>query len=75
VRRKVFVLRLRFERQHQQLSQGGVADLAQIPQPVVSQIERGRVVPTPDELRRLADILNVVPPEDLLLDVVVGSSR
>jgi transcriptional regulator with XRE-family HTH domain len=69
------VLRLKFERQNKQLPQMRIARLARIAQPVISQIERGRLVPTPAQLARLADVFGVKP-EDLLKDVVVlGPSR
>jgi transcriptional regulator with XRE-family HTH domain len=69
------VLRIRFERTNQKLSQSHVALHAGIPQPTLSLIEIGRLVPTPDELQRLAAALRVKP-DDLLRDVaVLGSSR
>lgn len=69
------MLRLKFERQHRQLSQHAVASLAHIPQPQVSQIERGRLKPSEAQLRRLADVFHV-PPTDLLIDVaILGASR
>jgi transcriptional regulator with XRE-family HTH domain len=69
------VLRLKFERQNRQQSQMRVASVARIAQSVLSQIERGRLVPTDDELQRLAAVFGV-PPDDLLKDVaVLGPSR
>lgn len=65
------MLRLHFERSHRKLSQAQVARAARIPQPYVSAIERGRLVPTADELQRLAAVFGV-PPGDLLKDVAVA---
>ena len=61
--------RLKYERENQNLSQYRLAADAGINPPRLSLIERGRKIPTPEELRRLADILNVYPPEDLLKDI------
>jgi transcriptional regulator with XRE-family HTH domain len=68
------VLRLKFERISRGLSQQGVTDLTQIPQPAVSLIETGRVVPTPEELQRLADVFGV-PPAILLKHVAPKVAR
>ena len=69
------MLRLKFERQNQQLSQMGVAHVARVPQPVISLIENGRLTPTRAQLLRLADVFHVAP-DDLLKDVaVLGPSR
>jgi transcriptional regulator with XRE-family HTH domain len=62
------VLRLRYERFRRGLSQAGIAAAARVPQPMVSLIERGRLVPTPAQLTRLAAVLDI-PPDDLLRDV------
>lgn len=53
------MLRIIFERQHQQISQTAVARLADIPQPTISQIERGRLKPTEAQLARLAAVFKV----------------
>lgn len=67
--------RLKYERTSRQLSQHTVARLSKIPQPHVSAIERGRFVPSPAQLQRLADTFRVAP-EDLLREVaVLGPSR
>ena len=58
-------------------SQKAVSLGANIPQPTISLIEQGRLIPTPAQLKRLADVFGVAP-EDLLKDVVVverGPSR
>jgi transcriptional regulator with XRE-family HTH domain len=65
------VLRLKFERDRRRLSQTRVAVAANIWQPTYSAIETGRLRPTAAQLQRLADIFNISPPEDLLVDVVV----
>ena len=69
--------RLQFERQSLGLSQQAIATLAGAPvsQNLVSGLERGRMVPTPEELQALARALKVTPPEDLLKDVTVLRSR
>ena len=69
------MLRVKFERQHQNLSQHAVAVVTQVPQPEISRIETGRLKPTPAQLERLAKFFNVAP-EDLLRDVaILGPSR
>ncbi|HXG69769.1 MAG TPA: helix-turn-helix transcriptional regulator [Gemmatimonadaceae bacterium] len=70
----VFVLRLRFERTNRRLSQHALAQVAHIPQPQIAQIELGRLIPTPAQLKRLAAALGV-PAYELLKDVVVAVSR
>lgn len=61
--------RLKFERTNKRLSQTHVAHVAHIPQPTLSQIELGRLVPTPEELQRLAAVFGLTPSE--LLEPVV----
>ena len=68
------MLRLRFERTHRRLSQAAVSEAADIAQPTLSLIERGRIVPTSEELRRLAAVFRVEPGE-LLRDVAMLESR
>lgn len=68
------MLRVLHERLNRRLSQVAVAALAPIHQPTLSQIERGRIVPTRDELRRLARVYGVSPPSELLKDVAVLES-
>ena len=68
------MLRIRFERTNQQLSQHAVASAARIPQPTLSLIELGRLHPTPTQLARLADVFKVAP-DDLLKDIAVVGSR
>jgi transcriptional regulator with XRE-family HTH domain len=59
----VLVLRIRFERQNRQQSQTRIARVARIAQPVLSQIETGRLIPTPAQLVRLAAVFDVEPSE------------
>ena len=66
--------RLKFERLHRQLSQHAIASAASIAQPVVSQIENGRLKPTEKQLDRLAAVFSVGR-DDLLKDVAVLGSR
>jgi transcriptional regulator with XRE-family HTH domain len=68
------VTRLRFERTHRRLSQAHASRAARIPQPTLSHIEIGRLIPTDKQLQRLADVFGV-PPDDLLKDVVVLGPR
>jgi transcriptional regulator with XRE-family HTH domain len=65
---------LRFERNARQISQASVATATGIHQPLISAIERGRLIPSPEQLQRLADVFHVRP-EDLLRDVVVLGPR
>ena len=70
------MLLVKFERLQQRLSQDVVGLVAHIPQPIISLIECGRLVPTPAQLERLAKALNVQPPEALLEPVTsVGTER
>ena len=66
--------RLKFERTNRRLSQRRLANAARLHQPELSQIERGRLVPTPEELERLAEVLHVDASE-LMTRVVLGPSR
>lgn len=59
--------RLRQARLEAKLSQQTVARLANIPQPTVSLIETGRLIPLPEHLDRLATTLGVPSTELLLL--------
>lgn len=69
------MLRIRFERTNQRLSQHAVALLARIPQPALSSIEIGRLKPTPAQLDRLAAVFRVAP-DDLLKEIaVLGPTR
>lgn len=67
------MLRIKFERLNRQLSQTCVATVANIVQPVISQIETGRLIPTPEQLDRLAVVFGING-ENLLKDVVVKES-
>lgn len=66
--------RLKFERTNRQLSQATIAALTRIAQPRVSQIETGRLTPTPAQLKRLAVALKV-PASQLLEEVQVMGRR
>lgn len=66
------VTRLKLERQNRKISQARLAHATRIAQPVISQIENGRLVPMPSQLARLAAVFGVLP-EDLL--AVLGPSR
>ena len=64
------VLRLRYFRERAGLSQYRLARLAQVPQSTISRLEAGKT-PAIDlrQLERLADVLGVKRPGDLLLRV------
>ena len=66
--------RLKFERISRNLSQHEVARRAHIAQPVVSQIENGRLTPTPAQLQRLAAAYRV-PADELLREVAMPRSQ
>jgi transcriptional regulator with XRE-family HTH domain len=68
------IKRIKLERQSLQVSQQAVEAVSGVPQPVISLAENGRLVPTPEQLRRLADVFKVHP-DDLLRDVVVLEPR
>jgi transcriptional regulator with XRE-family HTH domain len=65
-------LRARFERHQRGWRQVDVARRTGIPQATVSAIEAGRLVPTEDELDRLAQVFAVSPAERLLQPVALG---
>ena len=69
------MLRLRFERTTRRLSQACVAEVARIPQPALSQIELGRLKPTPAQLQRLAAVFKVEASELLKEIAVLGPTR
>ena len=64
------ILNVKLRRLQQQLSQAGLAELAGLTQPEVSLIEAGRLIPTPEQLERLAGVLSV-PSAALLAEVTV----
>ncbi len=65
------MLRLKFERLKRDLSQGEIAILVGITQPMVSLCEQGRLRLTPDQLDRIAQVLGISPPEVLMREVLV----
>ena len=48
------MLRIKHLRLLRELSQREVANLSDIPHPFICYIERGRMIPTPEQLKRLA---------------------
>lgn len=62
--------RLKFERVRRGVSQQVLARIADMHQPEIAQIERGRLTPTTQQLARLGDALEV-PPDELLVEVAV----
>jgi transcriptional regulator with XRE-family HTH domain len=65
------VLRIKYERLLRHWSQPELSRLAQVPQPTISEIERGVSAPSADQLDRLARTFDIQPPALLLLPVVV----
>jgi transcriptional regulator with XRE-family HTH domain len=63
------VLRCYFERLDRGWNQNDAARASGIPQTTISAIERGRVVPTADEVDALARAYSVTPPSALLREV------
>ena len=63
--------RLRFERLQRHMTQHDVARRARVAQPVISLIERGRLIPTDDQIARLASVFRIHPPEAILEQVNV----
>jgi transcriptional regulator with XRE-family HTH domain len=61
---------MEFERRQRNLSQMALAGQARIHQTIVSGIERGRFVPTAEELQALASVLGVSPPSALMRPVL-----
>lgn len=66
--------RLKHERQARRLSQTQLGLAANVAQSDLSQIERGILIPTPNQLERLACVLGVAQ-HDLLKEVVVVEVR
>ena len=65
------MLMLEFRRRELGLTQSKIGFLADINQPLVSLIEQERYVPSPDQLARLARILDL-PPDDVLKSIKTG---
>lgn len=64
------MLTIEFKRRERRWTQAQVAQLARINQPVVSLIEQGRFIPTPDQLARLARAFDI-PADDVLRPVSI----
>jgi transcriptional regulator with XRE-family HTH domain len=62
------VLTIEFKRRERRWTQSQVAQLVRIGQPVISLIEQGRFIPTPDQLARLGRALDI-PADDVLKPV------
>jgi transcriptional regulator with XRE-family HTH domain len=63
--------RAEFERRKRGLTQNQLATLTGVPQTYISLLERGRLVPTEQELVSLSEVLEVSPPSALLKPVLV----
>ncbi len=66
--------KLEHERKARKMSQAALGLATKMTQPMISQIERGRLVPTPEELGRLAACLGV-PQDELLTNAEAGPIR
>ena len=66
------MLRIKYERLRAGWDHKFVGRLSGLPQPTISLIEQGRLVPTDDELERIARVLKVTPPSALLKPVVLA---
>lgn len=64
------MLMLEYRRRERRWTQSQVAQLVRIGQPVISLIEQGRFIPTPDQLARLGRALDI-PPDDVLKPIAV----
>jgi transcriptional regulator with XRE-family HTH domain len=62
--------RLKYERKQRRQSQYTLGKVVGLPQPALSQIERGILIPTRAQLERIAGAL-AVPPDELLKEVVI----
>jgi transcriptional regulator with XRE-family HTH domain len=71
---EVFVLAIELIRRERGWSQAQLALLTQLTQPGLSLIEKGRLIPRPDQLERLARALGV-PADELLRPVVVATAE
>ena len=65
------MLRCYFERLRRDWSQQDAARASGLAQTTISAIERGRVVPTDDELKALARAFGIAPPHVLLKPTIV----
>lgn len=65
------MLMLELRRRELGLTQSKIGYLADINQPLLSLIEQGRYVPSPDQLARLARVLDL-PSDDVLRPIKVG---
>ena len=64
-------LRLRYERYRCKLTQEALANKAGLHRNFIINFESGRMIPTPEELFRLANVLLVSPPEILMREVKI----
>ena len=64
------MLTLEYRRRERRWTQSQVAQLVRIGQPVISLIEQGRFIPTPDQLARLDRALDI-PADDVLKPITV----
>lgn len=65
------MINLQYLRLDRRFRQADLARLSGIPQPTISLIETGRLIPNDDELERLARVLGVPNPRALMNEVVV----
>lgn len=62
---------LAYFRRQRGLTIAKLAELTGLDRNLVSQFERGRTIPRPDELQKLADALNYSPGHRLLKEITV----
>jgi transcriptional regulator with XRE-family HTH domain len=65
---------MKFERIEKGFSQEGLGLMVRLPQAVISLVETRRLRPLDHQLTALAQVLDVHPPELLLVDIVVPSA-
>lgn len=64
------MLLMRLARLERGYSQRVLSYAADVPQPLLCLVERGERALAPDQLARVADVLNVSPPEALMTQVL-----
>jgi len=62
--------RLKYERKQRRHTQQALARIVGLNQPDLSQIERGILIPTPQQLERLSAAYDI-PPSELLKEVYI----
>ena len=68
------MLTIEFKRRERRWTQSQVAQLAKINQPLISLIEQGRFIPTPDQLARLGRAFDIAPDDVLKPSAIVDTA-